>query len=227
MPEENTGLDPNTAESNNGQEPEQGQQQQADAQLVDFNAVDADGKRLYFDAESMRRVREEAAQYRTLYQDVKKALEARSEQQEDKPSKKAPKEKEEPTPEDEWAQKLKELEARERTLRLENAILAEAARHVDDRAPFVDPRDALALVDKSKIEIQDDGTVKGVEEALNALAEAKPHLLVAEKRRSGVKPTNPGQGGSAESQIVQLLRARQQGQAFDTFGGGGVQFKQE
>lgn len=230
MPKDTPGQEPNkTPENTPGQEPGQVQPEPTpDPRLVDLDAKSDDGKRLYFDAEAMRQVRDEAAQYRTLYQDVKKTLEALSTQADDdeapkKPKKAAP---DEPPPSEDLARRLEELEAREKTLRLENAILAEAARHTDDRAPFVDPRDALALVDKQTIELKDDGTASGVVEALTALAESKPHLLV-QARRPGVKPTNPGQGGRAEPEIVRLLKARQMGQAVETFGGGGVHDKQE
>lgn len=40
-----------------------------------------------------------------------------------------------------------------------------------------DPNDVLALLDKSVVEIDDDGNVKGVEEAVKALKEAKPWMF--------------------------------------------------
>lgn len=42
---------------------------------------------------------------------------------------------------------------------------------------FADVEDAFNLLDKSKIEISEDGNVNGVKEALDALAKNKPYLL--------------------------------------------------
>ncbi|MFJ5716539.1 phage scaffolding protein [Neobacillus sp. NPDC093127] len=42
-----------------------------------------------------------------------------------------------------------------------------------------DPTDVLALLDKSSIEIDDEGDVKGVEEAVKALKETKPWMFKA------------------------------------------------
>lgn len=52
------------------------------------------------------------------------------------------------------------------------AIEREAAK-----AGFHDPSDAYALLDWDEFEVQDDGTVKGVEDAVEELAKAKPHLV--------------------------------------------------
>ena len=40
-----------------------------------------------------------------------------------------------------------------------------------------DPMDAWQFIDRSKIEAQEDGTYKGIPEALKALAESKPYLV--------------------------------------------------
>lgn len=55
--------------------------------------------------------------------------------------------------------------------RIDNVILAEAAR-----AGFVDPQEALALVDRKAIKLEND-TPANAAEVVKALAEAKPHLL--------------------------------------------------
>ena len=51
---------------------------------------------------------------------------------------------------------------------------------------FNDPMDAWSFIDRSKIETQEDGTYKGIDEAMKTLAEAKPYLI---------KATNNGQPG--------------------------------
>lgn len=53
---------------------------------------------------------------------------------------------------------------------------------------FYDPADAVALADLSGVEIDDDGKVKGVDEALKALAKAKPHLIKTEQPGGGKPP---------------------------------------
>lgn len=67
---------------------------------------------------------------------------------------------------------------------------------------FIDPDVTLALVDKSKITIKDDGTVDGVDAALEELAKAKPHLLkTPQGSKTGV--TNPGSGANLNETIQQ------------------------
>lgn len=56
-------------------------------------------------------------------------------------------------------------------LRIDNAFLTSS------EVEWVDAEAALRLVDLSEVEIKDDGTVKGLKEALAALAEKKPYLV--------------------------------------------------
>lgn len=75
-----------------------------------------------------------------------------------------------------------------RATRLQHAVeMAATARGFHDSA------DALALADLSGVEIDDAGTVTGVESALDALAKSKPHLVAI--KRGGVDPSP--NGGSA------------------------------
>ncbi len=53
---------------------------------------------------------------------------------------------------------------------LKSAIIAKAVG-------FNDPMDAWSFIDRAKIEVQDDGTYKGIDEALKILIEAKPYLV--------------------------------------------------
>lgn len=61
---------------------------------------------------------------------------------------------------------------------------------------FHDADDAVAFIDMSKISVE-DGKVTGVEEALKAVAESKPHLLKSQEKprgsyvRTPVKPIAP------------------------------------
>ncbi len=58
-------------------------------------------------------------------------------------------------------------------LRLNNAFLS------DNTYDWADPADALKLADLSGVEIDKDGTVTGMKEALDKLAKDKPHLVKA------------------------------------------------
>lgn len=63
-------------------------------------------------------------------------------------------------------------EERMRTATIRNAVVLAATR-----ANFHDPEDAFRLADLEGVQINEDGRVSGVEEALKALAKAKPHLV--------------------------------------------------
>lgn len=65
-------------------------------------------------------------------------------------------------------------------LRIDNAFLT------SDIA-WVDPEAALKLADLSEVEIKEDGTVKGLVEALSALAEKKPFLVKPKDEEKGKK----------------------------------------
>lgn len=100
-------------------------------------------------------------------------------------------------------------------------ILAKSAR-------FIDADAVLALVDKSKIEVKEDGAVEGVDALLDELAKAKPHLLKpAQKPGATLGATNPG--GAATSETPQQKYQRIFGsntnpfdQSFVLKQGGGV-----
>lgn len=80
----------------------------------------------------------------------------------------------------EAADKASKAEARNRQLTLENAFFR--ANTVD----WVDPADALKLVDLSEIDVDDDGIVdaKDLRAALKDLARRKPHLVKKPKAAS-------------------------------------------
>ncbi len=64
----------------------------------------------------------------------------------------------------------------------------------------VDPEAVAALIDKSNINIDDNLTVSGVDEAVNALKESKPYLFSNNNGNNSaprvVSPTNPGTGNN-------------------------------
>jgi hypothetical protein len=72
-------------------------------------------------------------------------------------------------------------------------IIARAAQAAGERKAFLDPSDAYAhLRDNPDITVNDEGEVLGVDEALEKLAEKKPHLTT----ESGSKVTGDGDGGA-------------------------------
>lgn len=93
----------------------------------------------------------------------------------------------------------KDLKTRIGDMALDNAFLK------DNTHAWHDPEAALRLADLSDVEVDDDGTVHGLAEALEALAAKKPFLLKAsdEKKpapkKSGDRPGNGGNGGDGRS----------------------------
>lgn len=56
-------------------------------------------------------------------------------------------------------------------------LIAAEVKTASIELKIVDPDAALALMDKSKIKVDDKGNVTGVKEALDALTKAKPYLV--------------------------------------------------
>ncbi len=92
-----------------------------------------------------------------------------------------------------------DAEERANNLLLRSEVTAQAVA-----ANFVDPSDAWALIDASKLSIDEDGKVKGAKEAVEALAKAKPHLVkgngsnLGTPRRGEKKVTGAGGGSGTE-----------------------------
>lgn len=74
----------------------------------------------------------------------------------------------------EWQEKYQQSQ-------LNNAIKLGVAKDAND------PDDILAFISKDKLELQDDGNVKGLEDALKNLRESKPYLF-ADTKPTGRKP---------------------------------------
>lgn len=76
---------------------------------------------------------------------------------------------------------------------------------------YADFEDALKLADLTKVKEGESGDLEGVKEALEALAKAKPHLLV--KKSAGVRvganiPTGGGSSKESKEEIVKLAQNR-------------------
>lgn len=86
-------------------------------------------------------------------------------------------------------QKAEEAENKYKQAILDNKIQLEASK-----AGVVDLEAVLKLVDRSKITLDDDGNVAGLEEAVKSLLEAKPYLKNGEANNNVTigNGTNPG-----------------------------------
>ncbi len=83
-------------------------------------------------------------------------------------------------------------------LRMANdRLIAAEVKTASVELKIVDPDAALALMDKSKIKVDDKGNVTGVKEALDALTKAKPYLVGKATGAWGDK-----QGGGAGDQLT-------------------------
>jgi hypothetical protein len=149
--------------------------------LVDITAVDEQGRPLWVKGEELGKVHREAAKWRTRLKKLEAQL-ATLTADDDKT----------PGSDGEQGEQVGALTAQVQTLQLQNAVLAEAARQREDRAAFVDPAEAWALLDRSAISVDKNGTITGVQEAVAALATSKPHLLRREREPDKVtRTTNP------------------------------------
>ncbi len=192
------------------------------SQMVDLNAVDAQGNRLYFDQSAMKKVRDEAAEWRTKFQTLKAQLDAAVSPQTQTPTA-TPQQATDPAA---IQRDLEQAQSTAQRALIENAVIMEVVKQAAALGKFVvDPADALRLADLSKIKI-DNGTPTGVPELVKALLESKPYLL-AGKSQPTLHPTNPAGTAPAESAIVTELKRRRTGGAGGVFGGGGVRIIDE
>lgn len=98
---------------------------------------------------------------------------------------------------DEAAAKDAQIQAaNERVIRAEVRLAAQSAG-------FIDPEDAWALIDRTKVALDDAGSVTGAAEAIKALAEKKPHLVGQGGERPNYGAPTPGRtNGQAPNDAV-------------------------
>lgn len=140
--------------------------------------------------EELRKVRHEAADWRTKYREMERKMAAFEEvkMEEQQQYKELAERRAAELAEERKARET--LEANLKQTALKNAVALEAAR-----AGVVDPDDAFHLADLSNVEVGQDGTVKGVKEAIDALVAAKPYLTSKQAPARTAPPvgaTNPG-----------------------------------
>lgn len=80
---------------------------------------------------------------------------------------------------------IAEREAQVAEGRLRSAVLTAAAKQ-----GFVDPEDAFRMLERDELALGENGSVDGIEEALGALRKAKPYLVRSASAQP-IQPTNP------------------------------------
>jgi hypothetical protein len=155
------------------QEPIEGQEPEGEGQ--DPKSEGQEPER--FDAEYVKKLRAEAAQYRRRLRELETNLKAREEA--------------ELSEQERLRRRLAEAEARLFDLERERQerILQYEVKLQAAQLGIVDPDAAWRLLDLANIEFNEDGTPRGVKQALQELLKAKPYL------RGGqaipMSPTNP------------------------------------
>jgi Spy/CpxP family protein refolding chaperone len=140
-----------------------------------------------------QRLERERARYAD-YEELKKAKEELKKLQdadlsEQEKLKKKVQELEDAQAEAERQAKTMELEVNEKLVRAEVRMAAATMQ-------FVSPDDAYSLADLADVKVEEDGSVKGVDKALEKLAKDKPYLLKAEDGQSGAGTPPRGRGST-------------------------------
>ena len=102
----------------------------------------------------------------------------------------------------------------ERMKTADNRLISAEVRAVGAGLNIIDIDAAFALMDKSGVKIGDDGTVSGVQEALEALTQAKPWLVKQAASASGTGSAGNfprGNGGENADFASRLAEARASG----------------
>ncbi|HBB6315879.1 phage scaffolding protein [Staphylococcus pseudintermedius] len=94
---------------------------------------------------------------------------------------------------EQYKQSNAQYEADMKELKLNNAVKLAVAKEANDA------NDILAFINKDELELQEDGEVKGLKEAVESLKESKPYLFVEQK------PTGrtPNEGGNVSGGLTQ------------------------
>ena len=97
---------------------------------------------------------------------------------------------------------------------VKSQVIAAAAK-----AGYNDPEDAYRMIDPSTLDVDDDGTVGGLDEAVKTLLKSKPYL--AKQATGTYSPTNPAGGAPRENDQARLNRIYGMGGNANVFGGAG------
>jgi len=100
---------------------------------------------------------------------------------------------------------LKERDALQETNR---ALALKVAFLSDNSVTWHNPERALKLVDLSKVEIDGEGNVTGLKDALTALAKSDAYLVKTEVKQEAAPPTAPGNNGASGSGKQKISSSR-------------------
>lgn len=193
----NSGGTPPAGEENNGGTPPAGQNPAGQAPQVDLTKLSADelNKVLenpnFFNIPRVKELREKAAQADKLAADQAKA-------EEDKL--KADKKWEELSTQKE-AENAK-LREQIQTSNINQALMGKLAGE-----KVVDLDGALKLIDRGNIQVDDNGNVTGVDEAINSLKTDKAYLFGEQQQPQVGTPSNPS-GGQAPTGPTKFKRSQ-------------------
>jgi len=162
------------------------------AQQADTQAVEEQER---FDADYVRKLRAEAAEYRRRLREFENRVKAEEEAK--------------MTEQEKLQKRLAELE-REKTeykQLLQARTLEYEVKLQASRLGVVDPDAAYRLLDLKRIEFDDDGKPTNLEKALKELVAQKPYLVASGGMPS---PTNPAQGRISGQQVFTRSQLRDQ-----------------
>lgn len=91
----------------------------------------------------------------------------------------------------------------EATEKANERLIAAEVKTLGNAMGMVDAEIVLMMIDRKKVKVEDNGTVTGVQEALDALKTAKPVLFGASNNAWGQK-----QGGSATTTKADIMKIR-------------------
>jgi hypothetical protein len=160
-------------------------------EAVQPDVQETEGER--FDAEYVRKLRAEAAEYRRRLRELESKVKSEEEAK--------------MTEQERLQKRLAELERKEaeyqrviqsRTLEYEVKLLAV-------RLGIVDPDAAYRLLDLKQIEFDDDGRPVNLEKVIRDLIATKPYLV---SQQAPVSPTNPAQGRISGQQVFTRSQLR-------------------
>lgn len=162
--------------------------------------------------ETPEALREQLAKMQAALKEANKEAAARRKRLEELEAAEQQRQEASKTAEQKLAEQLKKLEAERDAAeqRARQTLIRAEVTAAASRMQFRDPSDVLKMIDASALEIGDDGSIKGLDEQLQALAKAKPYLLATSI--GSLSPTMPGHG-QAQGETDDGRRAR-------LFGGG-------
>jgi hypothetical protein len=148
-----------------------------------------------FDEAYVKSLREEAAKYRTKAKELESKLETLPTEITSKVLKALGLE---PDPQKNFEQQLAEAnrKAQEAEQKAKTRLVAAEVKLLAAEMGLIDADAALALMDKSNVEVDDAGNVKGIKEALGTLVQAKPWLKKQAGGQVGSGTNPPGAGGT-------------------------------